>query len=203
MLAPTLLAPRRTHIREEGREHVAVAGGVVAPDRRDCQVRKRLALIERGDLRGIPVGDRSQIDVSDHRPGQVEVGHAGEVVAETGRRQRPGDLDTARAGCHLRGGERGVRGAEVDRLVCDVGDARSGAAAAIVHGDAVLGREVGSEHVLDERCDERGAGAREGGAGDRVGRRSDAEHAGGDRRGQRQHGDVTLDTQLASCLYAD
>ena len=67
-----LALERRADRRQVAREDEAVTGAIAAVDRRDLRRGQVGAGIERLDLGIVPGRDRSQVDVGDHGPGQVQ-----------------------------------------------------------------------------------------------------------------------------------
>ena len=119
--------PGRADLREVVGEGVGVTRAVAAVHRGDRQVGQFGFRVDLLDLRVVPVGDLAEVDAGEDLAGQVQFLHAGDVEAEAGGGEGPGDLHAAVAGSGLFRGQRRVGGAEVDGPGGDLGDARAGA----------------------------------------------------------------------------
>src|SRR6188768_1970420 len=95
-------------------EGVSVTRAIAAVHRRDRQIWQFGFRVDLLDLRVAPVGDLAEVDPGEDRPGEVEFLDAGDAEAEASCAERPGNLHAVAASSRLFGGERRVRGAEVD-----------------------------------------------------------------------------------------
>src|SRR5581483_2877904 len=152
-----LRLPRRARGRQEVGEVVGRARVVRAVDDRDLRARQADALVQPLDRRIVPLRDLAYEDLRQGCAVHVQqVLHAGQVVDDGGRGERPRDLNASLAGRELIRRERRVARAEVDRAVRHGGDAGTGADAAVLELVPVRGAERGRP-LLDERLHERAA----------------------------------------------
>jgi conjugative relaxase-like TrwC/TraI family protein len=147
-------------------EDVGGAAAVGTVHDGDPRVREGQARVKRGDGGVVPVGDLPEVDLGEHRAGQVQPGacREGQVVGDAFAAQVDRDLGdrSAFGGGQFTGIHGHVGGAEVDLLRADRGDARAAADHGIGDGHAWVQLLVSGEGCGEERRVERRPGPGQG-----------------------------------------
>ncbi len=178
-------------------EHEGGARTVGTVNRGDRQGRQLHAGIDLRDLRIIPLGDVAEIDVGQHRTGQLQLVrlHAGQVDDDVDPADHGGKLHQLVFG-ELVGRHRHVGSAEIDRAVVDLVDARTRPDGLVVQLDAGRGRTRLAPLAVDRRA-EGGAGA-----GYRLGLRGTRREQAGERNGNCRRGEFHATSWVAASTTA-
>src|SRR5262249_10855056 len=88
------IRPVLANLRQKVRKNVGGTAAVTTVDHYDIRVRQLYARIQFGELSVIPLGDFSQKDLSQHRPGEFQLsGYSGNVVGGNHCSQSRGNME--------------------------------------------------------------------------------------------------------------